>query len=83
MFLDVHKQGMPIHLKVTSPDSYVELFGEEIQTGPMVRETTGFIEMSAYDLEVVTNSLPSEEDFEVKLVNVNGTETFSNWQPKK
>lgn len=82
MFLDAHRQGMPIHLRMTTPESYVELFGEKTQTGPMVRETRGVIEMSVHDLKKVVNSLSLEEAFEVKLINVNGTETFSNWQLK-
>jgi len=83
MFLDTHKQGLPIHLKMTTPESYVELFGEEIQTGPMIRETTGFIEMNIPDIEMAMNSLDFKETLVLKLVNVNGSETFSNWLPKE
>ena len=82
MLLDLHKKGEPIELTLTTPDSYVELFGQRIETGPMVRETTGFVEMSAHELEVIISSLSSEEIFDVKLVNVNGTETLSDWQLK-
>ena len=83
MVLDLHKQGNPIHLKLEAPDSYVELFGKQIQTGPMTRETKGFVEMNADDLKARIDSLPPEASLEVKLVNVNGTETLSDWQPNK
>jgi hypothetical protein len=83
MLLDLHKQGKPIHLRLTTTESYVELFGEKIQTGTMERETMGFVEMSVYDLESAINSLSPEESLDVRLVNVNGTETLSDWRPEK
>jgi len=80
MLLDLHKQGKPIHLLLNTPESYVELFEEEIQTGPMSRETTGFVEMEALELEKTIKALSPEEFLNVKIINVNGTETLSDWE---
>ncbi len=80
ILLGLHKQGKLIHLTLTTPDSYVELFGEKIFIGPMVRDTTGFVEMSTAELEDSVKLLSSEDTLKVKLVNVKGTETFSNWK---
>ena len=82
MLLSLHKQGKPIHMNLTTPDSYVELFGNDIHTGPMIRDTTGFVEMSAADLENSMKFLSSEDALNIKLINVNGTESFSNWKLK-
>jgi hypothetical protein len=82
MLLDLHKQGKPVDLTLTTPGSYVELFGEKIETGPMIRKTTGFVEMNANELEVIIGTLSSEDIFDVRLVNVNGAETLSDWLPK-
>jgi hypothetical protein len=76
------KDGEPNRIEATDPDSYVELFEEKIQTGPMIREATGFVEMKTDELEKALNALSSEETCSVKIVKVNGTETFSNWLPK-
>ena len=51
MFLDMHKQGKFIHLKSEADDSFVELFDEEISTGPMIREITGYVEMDYSEFE--------------------------------
>jgi len=82
MLLELHKQGKPVHLTLTTPSSYIEVFGEKIETGSMVRETTGSIEMSANELEATISTLSSEDIYDVKLINVNGTETLSDWLPK-
>ncbi|MBI5822604.1 MAG: DUF4365 domain-containing protein [Chloroflexi bacterium] len=83
MLLDLHKQGKPIHLVLDTPDSYVELFGEKIKTGPMKRDTTGFVEMRVQEIEAAINVLLPEEALDIKLVKVNGTETLSDWQSGK
>lgn len=83
ILLDLHKKQEPIHLTFTYPDSYVELFGEKVETGPMVREVTGVVEMSVNELEETINRLFPEDIFDIKLVNVNGTETLSDWRSKK
>jgi hypothetical protein len=80
MFLDVHKQGKFIHLKSEADDSFVELFDEEISTGPMIREITGYVEMDVSEFEKRINVLKLGGFLKVNLVDVNGTETFSNWK---
>jgi hypothetical protein len=81
MLLDLHKEGKPIHLKSIASDSFVELFGENFSVGPMVRETTGYVEMSVSEFEEAIKSLRPGEFLEVNLIKVNGTETFSKWNP--
>lgn len=83
MFFDMHKQGQFIQLKSESDDSFVELFGEEISIGPVIREITGYVEMEVSEFEKRITQLKPGEFLKVNLVNVNGTETFSNWKPKK
>ncbi len=80
--LKKQKDGEPNRIKATYPDSYIELFEEKIQTGPMIREVIGFMEMKIDELEKALNVLSTEETYRVKIVNVNGTETFLNWLPK-
>lgn len=82
MLLDLHKQGKPIHLVLTTPESYVELFGEKIQVGPLVRDTIGYVEMNFVELENLIKPLLQEDSLKVKLINVSGTETFSKWKPE-
>ena len=83
MLLEIHKQNKPVHLRLEVDDSYVELFGEKILTGPMVREVTGFVEMDVLEFERRIDKLKPEQFLNVNLVNVNGTETLSNWLLKK
>ena len=80
MLLDVHKQGKFIHLTLEAEDSFVELFDEEIATGPMIREITGYVEMDVSEFEKRINELKPEEFLKVNLVDVNGTETLSKWK---
>ena len=61
----------------------VELFDEEITTGPMIREITGKVEMDISVFEKRINELKLGEFLKVNLIDVNGTETFSNWMLKK
>lgn len=84
--LDLHKNkkvGEPVQVEMDAPESYVELFEEKIQTGPMTRKITGFWEIGMQELENKINTLSLEESIELKLVNVSGTETFSNWITKE
>lgn len=83
--LELHKSkksGEPVQVEMDAPESYVELFKEKIQTGPMTRRITGFWEISIQELENKLIALSLEESVELKLVKVSGTETFSNWIPK-
>lgn len=83
MLLSQHKEKKPIHLLFTFQGSYIELFGEKIETGPMEREVTGFIEMDAIELEEAVNKMSPEELLDIKLVNVNGTEKMLDWYIEK
>lgn len=82
MLLSEHKEKKPIHLQFTFQGSYVELFGKKIETGPMVREATGFIEMNAIKLEEAISKMSPDDVLDIKLVNVNGTETMLDWYSK-
>ena len=82
LLLDVYKQEESIHISAEFVDSYVELFGDNIHMGPMVRSTTGNVEMSVSELESSIMPLSLEDVLDVKLINVSGTETFSNWMSK-
>lgn len=82
MLLETHKQGKPLHLRFETDDSYVELFKERISTGPMIREITGVVEMNVSEFENTIIALKPGEFLNVNLINVNGTETLSNWQSK-
>lgn len=82
-FFDACKQGNSIPLRFTAEDSYVELFGETIKTGPRNREVTCFVEMNVSEFEDKMNNLQPGEFLKVNLVNVNGIETVPEWQSKK
>lgn len=81
-FFDACKQGNSIPLRFTAEDSYVELFGETIKTGPRNREVTCFVEMDASEFKDKINNLKPGEFLKVNLVNVNGVETVPEWQTK-
>lgn len=82
IFFDACKQGNSIPLRFTVEDSYVELFGEIIRTGPRTREITCFVGMDVSEFEDKMNNLKPGEFLKVNLVNVNGVETIPEWQSK-
>lgn len=83
MLLSEHKEKKPIRLQFTFQGSYVELFGEKIETGPMVREVTGFVEMDANELEKTINKMSPDDALDIRLINVNGTEKMLDWYSEK
>ncbi|MCA9327950.1 hypothetical protein KDA14_05465, partial [Candidatus Saccharibacteria bacterium] len=60
---DAQRKGDAFHFFITIDDSYVEIFGTTISTGPLTSEVTGYIEI--IDSEI-TASGRSEEFLPVK-----------------
>jgi len=79
MMLDAQRKGESIHLRVSSGESYVELLGQRIQTGRMIRYLTGKIEMPVTELEEATVALSPGEYLKVRFVDVEVTEIFPDW----
>jgi hypothetical protein len=79
IMLEVHRQGKPIHFRLSAEESFVELFGKKISTGPTTRSATGFIEMPLTELEQLTARLDSEEFLPVKIIKAEVIETFPQW----
>jgi hypothetical protein len=83
MMLEVHRQDKPIYLQETGDDSFVELFGTKIATGPMIRDIVGFIEMPVSVLEEAISELSKDQFLSIKLVRATVTESFKDWMPAR
>jgi hypothetical protein len=76
---DVHNQGKPIHLRLSSLESHVNLFENQVQVGPMIRDITGFINIEPSKFEELVASTNTGEFIEVELVKCHVIEYFPDW----
>lgn len=79
IILDVHSQRKPIHLTITHPESYVELFGRKIPTGRISRHITGTPALSVSELEEAIKKIGPHEYLAIKFVEVEIVEVFPDW----
>lgn len=77
--LDVHRQAKPIHLTVSSHESYVELLGLKIQMGRMTRHISGTIGMPITGLEKAITALDPDEYLTLRFIDVEVVEIFPDW----
>ena len=77
--LEVHRQGKPIHLQLTSDESYVELLGMKIQTGRLTQHVTGRLEMPTTELANAIAALEPDEFLTLKIVDAEVVEIFPDW----
>jgi predicted nucleotidyltransferase len=77
--LDSHRQGKPISLTRSDDESYVEVFGQKIQTGRMSRHITGILEMPVTESEKAIASLETDEHLALQLIDVEVVEVFPDW----
>jgi hypothetical protein len=76
ILLDVHRQGKPVHFRLTTLDSFVEIFQIVVSTGPMTREVTGYVEMSVNELESAIQNLSPDSFLPVRIINAKVIESF-------
>lgn len=80
VILGGYRQRKPItHIILPFAESYVELFGQKIQTGRMTRYITGIPQISVTELEEVITTLVPTEYLPVKFVDVEIAEIFPDW----
>jgi hypothetical protein len=76
---EVHRQGKPIHLRLSAPESHVVLFEKDIQVGPMIRDITAIISDPADEFERRITTAEKDEFINVELINAVVVEYFPNW----
>jgi len=79
LFLEPHKAGELIRLKMSAPEGYVRLLGERVDVGPFTRYTTGRLNIAAFELEDQIMSMGPDDELEVKLVDAEVVEEFDDW----
>lgn len=79
LMLNVYRLGKPLHLRWSCDESFVNLFGEKIQTGPMTRDITGYIEMPLPEFEEAVSRLDQEQFLDVRIRATEVIETFQLW----
>jgi len=79
IMLDVLRQDKSIHLTISSPESFVELFGQEIPTGRMARHITGRLALSTKNLEDAVKTLKPGETLSVQFQDPEIIEIFPDW----
>jgi predicted nucleotidyltransferase len=83
IMLEGHRQGKPIHLRISYPESFVELFDREIPTGRMTRHITGTPELSVSELEEAIKKLSPNKYLTIKFVDVEIVEVFPDWYKRE
>ena len=79
LILDAHRQEKPIDFREHYNESYVELFGIKISTGPMQREINCKLDMSVDELEVAILNTASDEFLTLNFNDLVVTEIFPEW----
>jgi predicted nucleotidyltransferase len=79
LILDVHRHGKPCHFTISSPESWVELFGSKVPTGCITQHITGKVEMSTAELENAIAKLKPNEYLDLQFVDVEIIEIFLDW----
>jgi hypothetical protein len=74
-----HKEGAPLHFRIISEESYIDLLGEHFDLGPMIQDITGKWEMPV-DVVIAWLEKAEDQDFlQVRLIDVELHEEFKNW----
>ena len=79
LFLEPHRNGEPIKLRLVSPDGYVELLGVRIPVGPFTQYMSGTLDMPVAELEELIAGMGPDEELKVRLVNAEVVEEFDDW----
>ncbi len=78
----MYSKGSPIHLKIESDDSYLELFNQKIEFGPMVQILNGTLGIPFSEITDWLQGAEDDDNFEILLVGVEVHEEFVD-RPKK
>lgn len=71
--------GADIYLEESFQESYVELFGIHLQTGPMIRKVKGKLATSPAEIQAFSTINPGES-IPLKLKDLEITDMYINWQ---
>ena len=79
LILDVHRRSKRHRLTVIYPESWVELFGQIIPTGPTTHSISGSLELSVNDLEKAVTTLAEGEELTLKFIDCEVVEIYPDW----
>lgn len=79
LLLDACRQDKRVYVGTFHEKSFVELLGETIQLGRMMRCMYGRIAMSVEELERASETLDPDESLKVTLVDLEVVEIFPDW----
>jgi hypothetical protein len=71
-----------MYFQYSSSESFLELFSEKIELGPMLQKIKGYWEMPLEKVKIWLEQAKESDALTVKLVNVELFEEFENWQKK-
>jgi len=77
--MEIHQQGDPIHLTITVDESWVDLLGQKIQTGPLTRHIRGTLAIPAADLAKAIAGLAPDEYITLSFADCEIIEIFPDW----
>lgn len=78
--LDLYKPGSRILGRQSFYESYVDLLGTRIPTGPMTRQTTATLDLSYCELQAAISTLAPGEPLTVKIPDPEIVESFDEWR---
>ncbi|MDX1521454.1 MAG: DUF4365 domain-containing protein [Anaerolineae bacterium] len=79
LFLDAQPKSKRHRLTLNSPDSYVELFNQKIQTGRMTRHVSGKLDITNTELKNAIESLDPDQGFPIDILDGEIIEVFPDW----
>ena len=77
--LDGISDGSPIYFQLATDESYVEIFSQRIELGPMLQKISGYWRMPLEEVRTWFEKASDEDSLVVRLVEVELYEEFEKW----
>ena len=75
-------ENAPVHFRLISPDSFVELLSRKIEFGPMIQKIKGQMELSLDEIHEWLGQAEEDDSLNIRVVNAEVHEEFESW-PRK